>query len=72
LRSFWNLLQVRPGFEPHQLMTAKIWLPFPNDPAEDAYRVVEKRAAFYQEVLRRVSGLPASNKQQWEAPTVFR
>lgn len=55
---FRHLLEVRPGFEPHQLMTAKIWLPFPNDPAEDAYRVTEKRAAFYQEVLRRVSGLP--------------
>jgi predicted permease len=58
LRSFWQLLQVRPGFEPHRLMTAKIRLPVPNDPAEDAYRVTEKRAAFYQEVLRRVSGLP--------------
>ena len=58
LRSFRNLLEVRPGFEPHRLMTAKIWLPFPNDPAEDAYRVTEKRAAFYQEVLRRVSALP--------------
>jgi putative ABC transport system permease protein len=57
LRSFRNLLEVRPGFEPHRLLTAKIWLPFPNDPAEDAYRVTEKRAAFYQEVLRRVSGL---------------
>jgi predicted permease len=57
LRSFWNLLEVRPGFEPHRLITAKIWLPFPNDPAEDAYRVTEKRAAFYQEVLRRVSAL---------------
>jgi predicted permease len=58
LRSFRNLLEVRPGFEPHRLMTAKIWLPFPNDPAEDAYRVTERRAAFYQEVLRRVGGLP--------------
>jgi putative ABC transport system permease protein len=57
LRSFWHLLEVRPGFEPHRILTAKIWLPFPNDPAEDAYRVTEKRAAFYQEVLRRVSGL---------------
>jgi predicted permease len=57
LRSFRHLLEVRPGFEPHRLMTAKIWLPVPNDPAEDAYRVTEKRAAFYQEVLRRVSAL---------------
>jgi putative ABC transport system permease protein len=58
LRSFWQLLEVRPGFQPHRLLTAKISLPIPNDPAEDAYRVTEKRAAFYQEVLRRVSGLP--------------
>jgi predicted permease len=58
LRSFWQLLEVRPGFEPHRLLTAKLRLPVPNDPAEDTYRVIEKRAAFYQEVLRRVSGLP--------------
>jgi len=49
---------VRPGFEPHQIITAKIWLPFPNDPAQDVYRITEKRAAYYQEVLRRVSLLP--------------
>jgi predicted permease len=57
LRSFRHLLEVRPGFEPHRLMTAKIPLPLPNDKALDAYRVTEKRAAFYQEVLRRVSAL---------------
>jgi putative ABC transport system permease protein len=57
LRSFRHLLEVRPGFEPHRLVTAKIPLPVPNEPAEDAYRVTEKRAAFYQEVLRRVSAL---------------
>ena len=56
LRSFRHLLEVRPGFEP-RLMTAKIPLPLPNDKALDAYRVTEKRAAFYQEVLRRVSAL---------------
>jgi hypothetical protein len=38
-------------------MTAKIPLPLPNDKALDAYRGTEKRAAFYQEVLRRVSAL---------------
>ncbi len=58
LRSFWQLLEVRPGFEPHRLLTVKLRLPVPNDPAEDTYRLTEKRAAFYQEVLRRVSGLP--------------
>ena len=57
LRSFWNLLEVRPGFEPHQMVTARIWLPVPNDPADDAYRLIEKRAGYYREVLRRVGAL---------------
>ena len=57
LRSFWHLLEVRPGFDPHQIVTARIWLSRPNDPAQDAYRLIEKRAAYYREVLRRVSGL---------------
>jgi len=57
LRSFWNLLEVRPGFDPHQMVTARIWLPVPNVPADDAYRLIEKRAAYYREVLRRVGAL---------------
>jgi predicted permease len=58
LRSFWHLLEVHPGFEPHHLTTAKIWLPVPNDPLEDNYLAPEKRAAFFQEILRRISALP--------------
>lgn len=58
LRSFWNLMQVRPGFDPHQLVTAKIWLPVPNDPSQDPYLKPEKRAAFLRESLRRVKSLP--------------
>src|SRR6516225_1573655 len=57
LRSFWNLLEVRPGFDPHQMITARIWLPVPNNPADDAYRLIEKRGAYYREVLRRVGAL---------------
>jgi predicted permease len=57
LRSFWHLLQVNPGFEPHRLTTARIWLPVPNDPKEDNYATAEKRAAFHREVLRRISRL---------------
>ena len=57
LRSFRHLIDVRPGFDPHHVVTAKIWLSVPNDPAEDNYRTTEKRAAFHQEVLRRIRGL---------------
>jgi predicted permease len=53
-RSFWQLLEVRPGFDPHHVTTAKIWLALPNDSKNDPYLTIEKRAAFHQEILRRL------------------
>ena len=58
LRSFWRVLEVRPGFNPAHLATAQIWIPISNNPANDPYGVEEKRADFLLEVFRRVSGLP--------------
>jgi putative ABC transport system permease protein len=58
LRSFWQLLQVKPGFNPRSVVTAQIWMPVPNDPNADPYRPPEKRATFYRELLRRVSAIP--------------
>ena len=58
LRSFWHLIEVQPGFDPHGVVTAKMWLAVPNIPEEDNYRTTEKRAAFHQEVVRRVSAIP--------------
>jgi putative ABC transport system permease protein len=58
LRSFWQLLQVKPGFNPSSVVTAQIWMAVPNDPKADPYRPPEKRSAFYRELLRRVSGMP--------------
>jgi predicted permease len=58
LRSFWRVLEVRPGFNPDHLTTVQIWIPISNNPATDAYSLEEKRAAFLLEVFRRVSALP--------------
>ncbi|MGA7785934.1 MAG: ABC transporter permease, partial [Candidatus Acidiferrales bacterium] len=58
LRSFQRIVEVHPGFEPRQLVTARFWIPFTNDPKLDHYVTNEKRDAFFQEVLRRVSALP--------------
>jgi predicted permease len=58
LRSFWQILQVRPGFNPHHVVTAQMWLSYPNDPAQNRYFTTPTRAAFMREVLRRVSALP--------------
>jgi len=58
LRSFWRVLEVRPGFNPNHLATVQIWIPISNNPATDPYSVEEKRAAFLLEVFRRISALP--------------
>jgi predicted permease len=58
LRSFWRLLDVQPGFNPHGIVTAQIWMPVPNNPASDPYRPPEKRSAFLREVVRRVATIP--------------
>jgi predicted permease len=58
LRSFWRVLEVRPGFNPAHLATVQIWIPISNNPANDPYSVEEKRADFLLEVARRVAGLP--------------
>ena len=58
LRSFGQLLEVKPGFDASNVLMARIWLPVPNNPEMDPYRPVAKRVAFIQEVLRRTSALP--------------
>ena len=34
LRSFWDLLNVRLGFNPQSVMAVRMWLPMPNDPED--------------------------------------
>ncbi|HLY17190.1 MAG TPA: ABC transporter permease, partial [Bryobacteraceae bacterium] len=58
VRSFWKLTQLDPGFNAQNVMTLRIWIPVPNDPATDIYAKVDQRAVFTREVLRRVSALP--------------
>ena len=58
LRSFWHVLEVRPGYNPSHLTTAQIWIPIPNDPANDPYAVEEKRANFLLDIYRHISVLP--------------
>jgi putative ABC transport system permease protein len=61
LRSFWDLLNARLGFDPQNVMAVRIWLPVPNDPSTDIYGNEAKEAPFIREVLRRVGTLPGVN-----------
>jgi putative ABC transport system permease protein len=58
LRSFGRLLDVNPGFNPDNVLLARVWLPVPNNPDLDPYRDPLKRAGFIKDLLQRVSGIP--------------
>jgi predicted permease len=57
LRSFWDLLNVRLGFNPQNVMAVRTRLPSPNDPKNDLYGNAAQEAPFLREVLRRVRTL---------------
>jgi predicted permease len=58
LRSFADLLNVQPGFDPQNVIAVRTWLPVPNDPETDIYRTPAQEAPFIREVLRRSRTLP--------------
>src|SRR3954471_5531460 len=61
-RSFWRLQQVDLGFDPHNVLTARLWLPQPNETEQGRYsnRATghAARLATYEEILRRSQALP--------------
>jgi len=58
LRSFWDLYNAEPGFNPDRVMAIQTWLPGPNDPSQDAYRTATQEAVLLREILRRSRTLP--------------
>ena len=58
LRSFWDLVNVRLGFNPQNVMAVRTRLPYPNDPKADIYATAAQKAPFFHEVLRRAKALP--------------
>jgi predicted permease len=58
LRTFQDLLKENPGFNPTQVVTANVSLPFPSDPRKDPYRTMAKQSAFYRELGRRLNAIP--------------
>ena len=58
LRSFWDLLNVRLGFRPENVVAVRTRLPAPNYPENDLYRTTAMEAPFLREILRRARELP--------------
>ena len=58
VQSFWRLQGVDLGFRPSSVLTARIWLPQPNDPKSGPYFTHAARELFYRRVMDRVAALP--------------
>jgi putative ABC transport system permease protein len=60
LRSFQRLIAVEPGFNPGNLLTLQVWLPWQNEPEKGRYFTTAQRRAFYEAAttaVRRVPGV---------------
>ncbi|HET7618515.1 MAG TPA: ABC transporter permease [Vicinamibacterales bacterium] len=57
-RSFWRLQRVDLGFDPHSVLTARLWLPQPNDPSTGRYFEHSARLARFDDIMARVAALP--------------
>jgi len=58
LRSFWSLLNVRPGFNSQSVMSVRTRLPYPNVAANDKYATPSQATIFYRELIRQGMTLP--------------
>src|SRR4029077_15457166 len=58
MRSFWDLLNVRLGFNPQSVITVRTRLPYPNDTSIDKYATASQEAPFVRELIRRCTILP--------------
>jgi predicted permease len=57
LKTFWNLMEVNPGFSSHHLLAGSFRLPVPNDPKADEYADIDRRTHLVRESIRRLHGV---------------
>jgi putative ABC transport system permease protein len=57
LKTFWNLMQVDPGFNSHHLLAGSFRLPTPNVPKADEYLNIDQRTHLIRESIRRLHGI---------------
>jgi len=58
LRSFWDLLNVRTGFNTTNIMTVRTRMPYPNDLSVDKYATASQETPFVRELTRDCATLP--------------
>ena len=57
-RSLWNLAHVDTGIATERLVTARVWLPQPNEPSTGPYFMHEKRVVLMKGIIDRLQAMP--------------
>src|SRR5204863_531420 len=57
LHSFWDLVNLRTGFNTRNMVTVRTRMPYPNDPSVDKYATASQEAPFVRELIRRCATL---------------
>jgi putative ABC transport system permease protein len=65
VRSFVRLYAVDPGFDPTNVITARMWMPQPNDPATGRYFSPAARVRLYRQSLQRLTERPDVEAAGW-------
>ena len=65
VRSFLRVYAVDSGFSSDHVLTARLWMPLPNDPTKGAYSTHALRLAFFQPATDRISALPGVLAAGW-------
>ena len=58
VRSLWNLQQVDAGISKDHVLTARVWLPQPNEPTAGPYFTHEKRVVLMRAILDKLLATP--------------
>jgi predicted permease len=71
VRSFARLYAIDPGFDPDHVLTARLWMPQPNDPATGRYFSPESRKRFYKQSIDRIMARPDVEAAGWVSRLPF-
>jgi predicted permease len=71
VRSFARLYAIDPGFDAANVLTARLWMAQPNDPATGRYFTLPARTRLYQQSLARITARPEVETAGWAGRLPF-
>jgi hypothetical protein len=68
VRSFARMYAIDPGFDMRGVLTARLWMPQPNEPSTGPYFTHAQRLRLYRQSLDRITARPDVEAAGWRRP----